>query len=245
MLGAPASPRCGNGVLAGGPGVWHTSCDMKVLDSPQSGSRANVTASRNRYGQYFRTRATPVNPRSGFQGAVRARLSAASAGWRTLTSAQRAGWAALGLMLTRTDSLGQPYTLTGAQAYASVNNVQGAAGNAALTDAPALVTPEAVATLAVTLTASSFSLAYTPTPLPTGERLFVYLSPQRSAGRNYESDLRLTHVSAAAAASPANVLAAYTARFGVPIVGQRIFVECRRYKGGFLSGAYLTSAVVA
>jgi hypothetical protein len=147
--------------------------------------------------------------------------------------------------MLRTDSLGQSNPLTGIQAYCSVNNNNLAAGNAVVSDAPALVTPSAIATAAITLTAAAFSIAFTPTPLGAGERLFTYLSPQRSAGRQFEADLRLTAVSAAAAASPANVYAAYVARFGIPIVGSRVFAALHRYSGGFLSGPLTTSAVVA
>jgi hypothetical protein len=81
--------------------------------------------------------------------------------------------------------------------------------------------------------------------LAAGLRLFVYCSPQRNAGRQFEGDLRLVHVSAAAAASPANILSAYTARFGVPVVGNRIFLSLHVYASGFRSGPLLTSAVVS
>lgn len=218
---------------------------MKILDVPQSGSVAGVTSSRNRFGQYRRSRSSPVNPNSDKQGAVRARLSASSAAWRALTDAQRAGWEGLASQMNRTDSLGQGYSLTGFQAFVSVNNNLAAAGDAALDDAPALQTPEIVATVTVTLTAAAFSIAYTATPLPAGVRLFAYCSPQRSAGRQYEGDLRLIQVTAAAAASPMDVEAAYVARFGVPVVGNKVFIALHTYKGGFLSGPFATSAVVA
>lgn len=176
---------------------------------------------------------------------VRARLAANSAAWRALTDAQRSGWIDLGESMVRTDSLGQSYTLDGAQAYASVNNNKLAAGDAVVSDAPALVTPSALSTATITLTAAAFSVAYTPTPLGAGVRLFIRVSLQRSAGRSFESDYRLLAVTAAAAASPHNALAAYTARFGVPVVGNRIFLCLETYSGGFLSGPLYTSAVVA
>ncbi|MGH8487410.1 MAG: hypothetical protein ACREXS_00675 [Gammaproteobacteria bacterium] len=217
---------------------------MKLLVPPQSGSHDGLTASRNSFGQYMRTRAIPVNPASSAQGAARARLAAYAALWRTLTDAQRAGWESLGVMMVRTDSLGQQYTLSGFLAYVAVNSARVAAGDAAVTDAPALVTPPTPLTATVTLTAIAFSIAYTPTPLGAGQRLWGMLSPQRSAGRNYESDYRLVQVSAAAAASPLNVLAAYTARLGVPVVGNRIFWALQTYQAGFLSGPLYGSQVV-
>src|SRR6185503_45560 len=159
---------------------------MKWLTVPSSGSIAGETASRNRYGQYCRTRAIPVNPNSTAQGVVRARLALNSSVWRTLTGAQRAGWSDLGLMMQRTDSLGQTINLTGQQAYCSVNNERLAAGDAVLADAPALSTPGALSTATITLTTASFSIAYTVTPLAANTKLFIFVSPQRSAGRGFE-----------------------------------------------------------
>jgi hypothetical protein len=218
---------------------------MKILDVPQSGSLAGTTSSRNRFGQYRRTRAIPVNPNSSPQGTQRARLAAAAATWRTLTSAQRAGWNDLANGFTRTNSLGETYNMTGFMCYVSCYNNCSAAGDAVLANAPALVTPAAPLTAVITLTTAVFSIAYTVTPLPAGSRMFTYVSLQRSAGRNFEGDFRLLQVSAAAAASPVNAYAAYVARFGIPVVTNRIFVALRVYGTAFLSGPLITSAVVA
>lgn len=218
---------------------------MKFLGEPRSGSQAGTTSSHNRFGQYTRNRSIPVNPRSTQQGVVRARLAANAAAWRTLTANQRAGWTDLGISINRSDALGQSYDLTGFLCYCMVNNNNVAAGNATTNDAPALTTPAALLTAIITLTAAAFSIAYTVTPLSAGSRLFTYVSPQRSAGVNFEGDYRLLAISAAAAASPANVFAAYSAKFGVPVVTNRIFLSLRVYNGGFLSGPLTTSAIVA
>lgn len=218
---------------------------MKILDVPQSGSIGGVTSSRNRFGQYRRNRAIPVNPNSTAQGTQRARLAAAAAAWRALTAAQRAGWNDLAAGFTRTNSLGATYNMTGFMCFVSCYNNCAAAGVAVLSDAPALATPSAPLTAVVTLTAAAFSIAYTPTPLGAGIRMFSYVSLQRSAGRSFENDFRLLQVSAAAAASPVNLYAAYVARFGVPVVGNRIFVALRTFQTAFLSGPLITSAVVA
>ncbi|HKR95234.1 MAG TPA: hypothetical protein VJW55_07735 [Candidatus Angelobacter sp.] len=126
-----------------------------------------------------------------------------------------------------------------------MNNNLLAAGEAALSAAPALLTPTGLLTATITLTAAAFSIAYTATPLAAATKLLVFASPQRSAGRSYESDYRLVFVSAAAAASPANVFTAYTTRLGTPVVGQRVFLQLQLHISGFHSAALITSAVVA
>jgi hypothetical protein len=218
---------------------------MKYLGDPRSGSYQGMTASRNRFGQYMRTRASPVQPNTVAQLNQRARMTTNAAAWRALTDAQRAGWLSLGLNITRTDSLGSTYSLNGFMAYCSVNNNKLDAGDAAVSDAPTIVTPADLLTATVTLTAVAFSIAYTATPLAAGVRLFIWVSPQRSAGRKFNGDYRLLAVTAAAAASPHNALAAYTAKFGVPVVGQRIFISLETYSGGFKGSPFNVSQVVA
>ena len=217
---------------------------MKILDVPQSGSMGGVTSSRNRFGQYRRARATPVNPRSAAQGTQRSRMSANAALWRTLTGLQRAGWTDLGLGIVRSDSLGQSYNLTGFQAFCSVNNILATCSTAGVLAAPALVTPPALLTGVLTVTAATMSLAFTTTPLGAGAKLVIHASPQRSAGRTFEGDFRGCFIGAAATASPSDMFATYTARHGTPVVGNRIFVSAVAMVSGFASGALITSAVV-
>jgi len=218
---------------------------MKILSESRSGSQGGQTFSRNRFGQYVRNRAVPVNPRSVNQQAVRARLSNNAAAWRALTDSQRAAWTGLGYMILRTDSLGQSYNLTGFQSYVMVNNNRLAAGDAIVSTPPSLTDPGTLLTATLTLTSSSFSAAYTATPLASGVRLFIYASPQTTAGRSFQGDARLIQVSAAAAASPLNVLAAYSARFGAPVTGNKIFVNLVLYQAGFLGSALKVAQVVA
>lgn len=221
---------------------------MKILDVPRSGSYQGVTSSRNRNGQYVRTRATPVQPRTAAQLSVRAHQSTNAAAWRTLTATQRDGWTSLGLQMTRSDSLGQSQNLTGFQAYISVNNLNLLVGNAVVPDPPALTTPSGLTTVTPTITGGgspAFSIAFTPTPLAAGLRVIVRAGPQRSAGRSFESDFRVMLIGAAASASPSNILAAYQAKFGTPITGGRIFISAAVYALGFESVPFIASAVVA
>lgn len=187
----------------------------------------------------------PVNPSTSFQVTARTRMATNASAWRLLTALQRTGWSDLGAMISRTDSLGQSYTLNGFMAYCSVNNNRLNAGDAVLADAPIYTEPTALLSISPTLTAASFSLAFTTTPLPAATRLFWYVGPQRTAGRSFEGDMRLINVTAAAAASPSNILASYTARFGTPVVGNKVFIAGATYNNGFMSQPLLVSAIVA
>lgn len=218
---------------------------MKILDVPRSGSYQGITSSRNQFGQYVRTRATPVNPNTAFQGVVRSRMAGNASAWRALTGTQQAGWAALGSAISRTDSLGQSYTLNGFQAYCLVNNNKLAAGDATVSTAPAIVTPTNIVTATLTATSAALSLAYTVTPLAANTRMFLFASKCRSAGRNFENDYRLITVTAAAAASPLNFFSAYQSRLGTPVTGTCLFLAVVAYNGGFTSLPFLIRQIVA
>jgi hypothetical protein len=186
----------------------------------------------------------PVQPRTVAQLNQRARQTVNSAAWRALTDAQRSGWQDLGDSMRRSDSLGQSYTLTGFQAYCSVNNVLLATGGTVVSAAPALVTPSGVTSVTPTTTGGTLSVAFAPTPLGAGQKVIIRCSPQRSAGRKYEGDFRIIFVGAAASTSPANILTAYTAKFGAPVVGNRIFVQVSVMDSGFESSPFIASVVV-
>jgi hypothetical protein len=72
--------------------------------------------------------------------------------------------------------------------------------------------------------AIAFSVAFTATPLAANTKLLIEATKQLSPGVNFMNKTwyKQIMVSAAAAASPANILAAYNARFGALISGKRI-----------------------
>lgn len=117
-----------------------------------SGSAGSTTASRNRNGSYFRNRTMPVNPNTTIQALQRTIFATYSLGWRNLSDAQRGGWESLGAQMTRTDSLGQQQTLTGIQAYISINRNLTMIGGTILSTAPTLASPANLLTVTVTAT---------------------------------------------------------------------------------------------
>lgn len=72
--------------------------------------------------------------------------------------------------------------------------------------------------------AIALSIAYTATPLAAGVKLAIFATRQLSAGVNFQprGAYKLVMVTAAAAASPANILASYNTLFGALVSGKKI-----------------------
>lgn len=96
--------------------------------------------------------------------------------------------------------------------------------------------------------AIALSLAYTATPLAAGTKLAIFASPQVSAGVNFvpASRYKLISVTAAAAASPANILSAYNAIFGALVAGEKIFLRLKTISSsGLASQVFETTVIVS
>lgn len=102
------------------------------------GSIGGTTFSRNRNGAYARARTQPINPGTSKQTEIRERFGFLATQWSELTAAQRLSWDVLGSQIVRLNRLGQPYTLSGQQAYNSVNQVRGSFGLLPTATPPAL-----------------------------------------------------------------------------------------------------------
>lgn len=96
--------------------------------------------------------------------------------------------------------------------------------------------------------AIAFSVAYTATPVAALTKVLIEATPQLSPGITFvgRSKFRQILLSAAAAASPANILAAYNAKFGALISGKKVFVRVTVITSdGQRSAPLVTSVTVA
>lgn len=95
--------------------------------------------------------------------------------------------------------------------------------------------------------ATALSLAFTPTPLATGEKIVVQATDQVSAGISFmpRSKYKNVFVGAAASASPANILTAWNAIYGAMLPGNKIFVRAFVVSStGLASTPILGSAII-
>lgn len=197
-----------------------------------SGSAANITASKNRGGQYFRQRTTPANPQTADQTTVRAVLASVSAAWRVLTEAQRTAWNAAAANFPSTNSLGQPIAKTGHQVFVQLN-----ASLRSVTPAASIIadppTPEAFPTLTATAFTPqndggdiSNAGTFSPSNIPTGFKAQVYATPMLSAGISAppNSGYKLVGViNASSAISGWGTL--WNAYFGDAVTDQKLFLS--------------------
>lgn len=216
---------------------------MKFLGEPKSGSQAGTTASRNRFGQYYRNRRAPVQPRTAAQLAVRDYLTTNSKGWGSLTDAQRAAWSAYASAHPTVDSLGSSITLTGAQTYVGVNSLNQTAG-AAIQAAPpsgaATSTPTATVNVG---TAAGLDVEFDNPDAGTVD-MIIESSPPLSPGVNFNGDFRVVAIDNVATGDSTDLTAALlTAKFGTLVAGQKFIFRARSVAGGNRSG-YVTISVV-
>lgn len=218
---------------------------VKIIDVPQSGSAGNLTSARNRSGQYMRQRAIPTQPRTTAQSAARARLTSLSAGWRGLTDAQRAAWAAFANSFTVTNSLGATISLTGHQCYVKVNTVNLLNGDATVATPPALPAFVALTITDLDMAAGTPKLELGGASPAAGTKYMFYASPQVSAGVSFQSNFRWLKTMSAAAASEFSILTEYVAKFGALIAGKKIFVKVVQVQAGMQDNGQVYAGIVA
>lgn len=204
---------------------------LGAVVSEIAGSLDGVVYSHNRNGRYVRARVKPTNPRSVKQTVVRGGFASLSQQWRTLTAAQRTAWASLGAQMTQTNRLGEATTLTGNQAFISINQLKLTAGQATVTAAPVLdAAPTIILGAIVTTVAAAGTLTIASTTvLATGQTMRVYATGPLSQGRTFfrRSQYKLMQTVTAPFVSPIDMKAAWVATYGAigtPIVGAKISI---------------------
>lgn len=198
----------------------------KRLCDPTSGKIGNQVYQNSRNGQVVRTRAIPTNPNSAQQQLSRQALATYAAGWDTLTEAQRLAWIAAAADVQTKARLGMSGPLTGIQLYCKINASLAEVGGSPTVTVPAA---PAFATLPIsgleiinTAGVNAISLLTTGSP---SEACML-----RAARPVKQGVYRCPEVvSIGTLTSPVggkiNISTAYKARFGEPLVGQKIFVQ--------------------
>lgn len=107
------------------------------LAADLSGSIGSTTASRNRFGPYFRTKAIPVNPNTTRQQTIRTLFATLVNNWTNMLSqVQRDAWETWAANTTILGKDGQPINITGQNAYIRFNTIRLQIGGTRVDPAP-------------------------------------------------------------------------------------------------------------
>lgn len=185
-------------------------------------------ASKNRSGAYIRTKVTPVNPQTSFQGAVRSRFTTLSQDWRGLDEAERLAWNAAVGDYQSTDVFGDLKNPTGFNLHQKLNNNLLNIGESQVSVPPVPSAVQAVVITALASAAGAGTLTVTYSPaIAAGSTVKVFATAPQSAGKSFvKSEYRQIGTMAAADVSPFSLETLYDAKFGsVGAAGQKIFVK--------------------
>jgi hypothetical protein len=218
---------------------------MKILDIPQSGKRGLNVSMKSPFGLISRTVAIPSNPRSASQMSVRNILRRVSASWRALQEGQRAAWMAAAKEAKSASRLGQNGTLSGFLLFAKINCTLAQFGEDQVDSPPARPQfPDlAPAGLVITNTTGVIALRLTCPIDPVGDTV-VRGSAPISQGRQVCSDVRVLGFCPAPVQGSANITGIYTARYGVPPVGKKVFIQVNPVVDGWEDLPVSFSAIV-
>ena len=207
--------------------------------------------SRNKGGAVIRNKVTPINPNTSHQSLQRAYQSDISKAWAgDLTDDQRKGWSTYGQQIGAKSIFGNSLILSGIATYIRINRIVLNSGGARVDDAP--ITQSVPSILSLGLTANHIgpvlTVAFSPTPLVSPQGLYVFATPTVSVGISNVSN-RLRFISFFdGAASPLNIMTAWTTRFGSfpSVAGQRIAITAAVVdtSTGAISAATSASTIV-
>ena len=173
-------------------------------------------ASKNKSGNYLRTKVTPVNPQTTFQSAVRGFFGGLAQSWRGLTADDRQSWIDGAPGFPYIDIFGDSKILSGFGLYMKLNSVLLNIGEAAISVCPASEAVEFLTSLGVTTGLGSAVIDFAPTHVPANHSLVVLASPPLSAGKKASSsDYRQIAVLPATTPTGESIFDAYNDRFGV------------------------------
>lgn len=194
---------------------------MMMTDA--SGKLGGQVFSKNRSGNYVRTKTTPSNPQSVAQQEIRAILASVSSGWSDLTQSQRASFNNAVDAWKKTDIFGDLKKPTGKNLYTALN-----INLSTITEPLVSVAPEKVEIpyLAVTDVDGSIAgetISVTAEGSAVGMFVSVSATAPQSAGTSYfKGKFRRILAVAGADINTTDFYQAYIAIFGVPAVGANI-----------------------
>jgi len=218
---------------------------MKIRDVPQTGTQGNTVSYKTRYGQITRQLVVPHDPRTAVQVSRRAAFGRARFLWGKLTDAQRAAWNRTAQGKSTRRRLNQSSPLSGYLLFMKINCNLGAVGLNVVLDPPEVPEfgPSPVGALIITNSTGDIALKLSVSAKPA-QHIVVSGSKPRSPGRTREDHLTILGLLDDPVRGASDLTALYVAKYGLPPVGSRVFIQTVQQIDGWQDLPKLTSAVV-
>ena len=196
-----------------------------------SGSIGGSTASHNKGGPYFRTRAIPTNPNTPAQLQRRAALATMSQNWRNLTMDQRNAWDEWARQNPITNALGMSINKSGHQSFVGINTRILLDAGTVIDVPPVISAPDAFLTI---LQAGDIGLGATDltftAALETGNKVELWAAVVNSSGIKYVENLyKFVAFSPVDQASPWDNQADLESVLGTLTVGQTLHIKAAQF----------------
>ena len=207
---------------------------MKILDIPQSGKLGMQVRMPGRYGAVARIYGVCANPQPMSQMGVRRTFARYAQSWAGLTVNQRMAWNDAAKTYLSKARLGQSGPLTGCQLFTRLNcNLVLMGASAVVVPPQAVVFPALVPSgFTITNTLGVIKMVLTCGDDPT-EYTVVSASGGVSPGRSTDRDIRVLGECPQPVLGKSDITAMWVAKFGVPVVGRKVFVSVHQMIDGF------------
>ena len=219
---------------------------MKILDTPRSGKCGNAVAFQSRYGLCLRTYLVPRNTVTPARQHMRAVFGNSSRMWSgLLTEDQRNRWSAAGPKVMSYPRLGQKGPLTGQQLWQSINSVRGCVGLAPTLEPPEPVAfgPSVIGRLIITNDENGLRLWIEVTG-ELNEDIMVFAQAPCPSGRSKRRNVAYLGLLPPPVGGLCEITHLYTARYGEPRPGRKVFLVTSQQKDGWKGIDRETSAIV-
>lgn len=199
---------------------------FSALVSDIRNSLNGSTFARNRGGNYFRNKTSPINRQTPAQMTLRNAFGSIAQAWQGLTEGERQSWNDAVADFAYTDQFGDIRNLSGSQLHQKLNQNLAVVGSAMLTTAPIKVPVFQIGSASVVTSAATqdMDLDLTPGPTPATVKIVVQATRPVSAGRAFlKNEYRTIHViNGGTSVTALDISTFYAARFATYEAGQRI-----------------------
>lgn len=199
---------------------------FSALVSDIRNSLNGSTFARNRGGNYFRNKTSPINRQTPAQMVLRNAFGSIAQAWQGLTEGERQSWNDAVADFAYTDQFGDIRNLSGSQLHQKLNQNLAVVGSTMLTTAPVKVPVFQIGSASVVTSAATqdMDLDITPGPTPANVKIVVQATRPVSAGRAFlKNEYRTIHViNGGTSVTALDISPFYAARFATYEAGQRI-----------------------